>query len=253
MPVVAIGLTGREREEVPLRSWPLALFFAVLTSCASLREERAATERVWATDVLLGAESGARRRGVVRWRAPVVFLVVDAGARLRAAVDGAFGQLQQALAGVHELTLEHVGSSDVRIGRPGFVTVFGVAPAAADELAKLHRAMPPGLGADGWFTISWNGAFELTRALVFIDPALELRWLRHTALEELFQALGPSNDSDLVRDSLLYERVGDYGSHDRLARVDLQVLRMLYRDLEPGADRAAIARAMARCWRFAGG
>lgn len=231
----------------------MTLSFALLGGCASMRDERASIERRWAVDVLLGAESGARREGVVRWRRPIRFLVVDAGARLKRAVDRAFTQLRVALAGVHDLGLEHVGSSDVRIGRPGFVTVFGVAPGEADQLASSHGALPPGRGADGWFTITWNGDFELTRALVFIDPALELRWLRHTALEELYQALGPSNDSGLVRDSLLYERPDDFGCHDLLGRVDLEVLQLLYRELEPGAGREEIHAAMSRSWRFAGG
>jgi len=232
------------------RSGLFALSTALLCGCASVEGARAEVERRWAVDVLLGAESGAQRSGVVRWRAPVRFLVVDAGTRLRRAVDRAFAQLQAALAGIHDLSLSYVGRADARVGRSGFVTVFGVAPAAAGSLAAAYGSTPPGRGADGWFTISWNGRYELTRALVFIDPALELRWLRHTALEELFQALGPSNDSDLVRDSLLFERAGDYGSRDLLARVDAEVLRLLYRDLEPGADRERIREAMARSWRF---
>lgn len=249
--LVAIAQSERERIAVKRRAGLLAWWLALLGSCASIRDHRDATERRWAVDVLLGAESGAQRSGVVRWQRSVRFLVVDAGPRLTRAVDEAFSQLRAALAGLHELSLEHVGSSDVRIGRRGYVTVFGVAPGEAGPLAAAHGATPPGRGADGWFTISWNGAFELTRALVFIDPALELRWLRHTALEELYQALGPSNDSGLVRDSLLYERTDDFGSHQRLARVDVEVLQLLYRELAPGAGERAIRAAMNRSWRFA--
>lgn len=226
-----------------------ALPLALLAACAAPPVERD-VERQWATDVLLGAESGDRRPGVVRWSRPVRFLVVEAGQRFRRAIDRAFEDLTAALDGVHRIELEYVHRRDVRIGQDGFVTVFPVAPCQAGQLAAELGAMAPSADADGWFTIAWNPAFELTRALVFVDPALEPRWLRHTALEEMFQALGPSNDSGLLRDSLVYEGAQGYGSHQRLARVDREVLRLLYGSLRPGADAVEIARAMRRSWRF---
>lgn len=228
----------------------LGSLLCLLAACAGGPLVDRAVEQQWATDVLLGAESGRRRAGVVRWRGPVRFLVVEAGDRFRRAVDRAFADLQSALAGVHRIELEYVQQRDTRIGDDGFVTVFPVAPFQAGELAAELGALPPSPDADGWFTIAWNGSFELTRALVFVDPALEPRWLRHTALEEMFQALGPSNDSGLLRDSLVYEGAQGYGSHQRLARVDREVLRLLYGVLMPGADAAEIARAMGRSWQF---
>ncbi|MFN3240322.1 MAG: DUF2927 domain-containing protein [Planctomycetota bacterium] len=225
----------------------------LLAACAAGVPIDRAVEQQWATDVLLGAESGHRRDGVVRWRGPVRFLVVEAKDRFRRAIDRAFEDLSRTLEGVHRLELEYVQRRDTRIGGEGFVTVFPVAPGQAALLAAELGALPPSADADGWFTIAWNGAFELTRALVFVDPALEPRWLRHTALEEMFQSLGPSNDSGLLRDSLVYEGEHGYGSHQRLARVDREILRLLYGALLPGADAAEIARAMARSWRFDGG
>ena len=111
--------------------------------------------------------------------------------------------------------------------------------------------MKPGANADGWFTISWNQSYELTRAVGFIDPSLEQRWLRHTALEEMFQALGPSNDSGLIADSLVYESDREFGSSERLGRVDREVLRMLYAELSPGSSQADIRQAMQSSWRYA--
>jgi len=230
---------------------PFACLLWLLAACAAPAPVERGVEQRWATDVLLGAESGQRRAGVVRWNAPVRFLVVEAGERFRRAVDRAFADLRRALDGVHQIELEYVHQRDARIGQDGFVTVFPVAPGQAGQLARELGAMSPSAVADGWFTIAWNAQFELTRGLVFVDPALEPRWLRHTALEEMFQALGPSNDSGLLRDSLVYEGEHGYGSHQRLARVDREVLRLLYGVLEPGAGAGEIVRAMQRSWQFA--
>jgi hypothetical protein len=205
----------------------------------------------WAKTVLLGTEVGDSRDAVVRWQHPVRYLVVEAPVRVRQAVDAAFVQLQESLQGSLRLELEHINESDERIGSDGFITVFAKAPRHAGALAKRYGAQVPHAEADGWFTIVWNRSFALTRALVFVAPDLTDKWLRHTALEEMFQALGPSNDSPSIRDSLLFESSTTAGSHDRLARVDRQVLWLLYRCLQPGDRAGEIEQAMRQSWVFA--
>lgn len=205
----------------------------------------------WAKTVLLGTEVGDARDAVVRWREPVRYLVVSAPPRVRRAVDAAFRQLRAVLERSLPVHLEHVGSADPRIGSDGYISVFAKAPRDALVLAARYGAQPPQPQADGWFTIVWNRSFELTRALVFIDPGLTDKWLRHTALEEMFQCLGPSNDSATIRDSLLFESATMAGSHDHLARVDRQVLELLYQELEPGDRASDIESGMRRRWRFA--
>lgn len=207
-------------------------------------------EYEWARSVLLGAEVGTERKAVVRWREPVRYLVVAAPSQVRHAINDAFAQLRQVLSGVHELSLEHVRQDDARLGQSGFVTVFAIAPRYARAVARRYGAHQPSQGADGWFTIVWNARYELTRAIVFVDPHLEPALLRHTALEEMFQTLGPSNDSALLEDSLLFEAPQRTGSRERLARVDQQVLNLLYRELRAGDGIAAIQRAMRRAWVF---
>ena len=251
--MVAIAQVGHDPGGVLSRLLMPLVCLGLLFGCAWPSQARRELEQQWAVDVLLGAESGARRAGVVRWRGPVRFLLVDPDPRLQRAVEAAYAQLCAALGDLHRLEFEVVGSSDLRVGQPGFVTIFAVAPREAGELAQRLGAMPPGPAADGWFSIAWNAGYELTRALVFIDPKLERRWLRHTALEELFQALGPSNDSSLLPDSLIYEGERSFGSSDRLARVDAAVLRALYGRLEPGAGAEAIVAALAGAGRTGGG
>lgn len=232
---------------MPRQTCVLLLF--LLGACVSPRPA-VRLELDWARTVLLGAESGDARTGVVRWAQPVRFLVVAAPVRMQLAAEEAFRQLQAVLRGVHELELHYVHESDPRVGQDGFVSIFPTAPRNAGVLAARYDAQPPSATADGWFTIVWNLRFELTRAVVFVDPLLDEHWLRHTVLEEMFQSLGPSNDSPRIRDSLLFEGGAAVGSHTRLARVDQQVLSLLYHDLRPGDTARDIERAMLQSWRF---
>ena len=207
----------------------------------------------WARNVLLGAEVGDVRSSVVRWQHPARYLVVEAPPRVQRAVDKAFSRLQEALRGSLQMEIEHVTADDARIGTEGYITMFAIAPRDAAAVAEQYGAQTPQADADGWFTIVWNRSFELTRAVVFIAPNLRDRWLRHTALEEMFQALGPSNDSAMIQDSLLFESSTLAGSHDYLARVDRQVLQLLYKGLQPGDQASEIEQAMQRSWVFMDG
>ena len=219
----------------------------VLAACysPSLGEMRTLTGR-WVKSVLLGTEVGHARDSVVRWVRPVRYLFVDAPQRVRLAANSSFGQLQKTLAGAHRLELEYVERGDPRLGRSGYITVFSKAPRDARYLAQIHQVYEPASQADGWFTINWNEHFELTRAVVFVDPARDDRWLYHTVLGEMYQTLGPSNDSALVRDSLLFEGGNVAGSLDQLTQLDEQVLSLLYVELQPGDRLPDIAKAMQR-------
>jgi len=179
----------------------------------------------------------------------VHYLVVDADRDARAAVEAAFAQLEQALSGLHDLTLSFVDRDDVRCGEPGFVTLFFVAPRRAGRLVRRYRARPAPRGADGWFTIVWRADHSLQRAVAFVDPYLSGRWLRHTVLEEMLQVLGPCNDSAILPASVVYEAHAAAGATDRLADVDRRLLRLLYGALRPGDDAADVVRAMRAAWR----
>lgn len=218
--------------------------------CAGPPTHADALEARWACDVLLGREAGDARDALVRWRQPVRYLIVGAGPAARQAVAAAFLQLRAALAGVHDVALEFAGADDARAGDDGFVSVFFVAPHAAGALAARF-GLAPAVDADGWFRIDWNERFELTRGIVLIDPDLDDRWLRHTALEELFQVLGPGNDSALLTDSVVYDGAGARGSRATLSPADRQLLTLLYRDLEPGDRAAEVLAAMRRSRRAA--
>ncbi|MFK7741041.1 MAG: DUF2927 domain-containing protein [Planctomycetota bacterium] len=251
----AIASTNTSR--AALAAWMALVVLATLATlggCSSLAAPRpgraglpaaSSVAQRWAEDVLLGAEVGADRSRVVRWRRPVRFLVVDAPIGLRAATEAAFAELRDALAGLHRLTLEHVRRDDDRIGTDGYVTVFAIAPAEAADLAQRFGAHAPDQNADGWFTIHWAPSFELVRAIVFISPYLPTDWLRHTALEEMFHSLGPSNDSELCAESVVFEGASSFGRHQHLSADDGRMLRLLYGVLRAGDGRGAIRRAYA--------
>jgi hypothetical protein len=233
------------------RRTALLLVATALAGCTASRSPLAAVlEYQLATTVLLGREAGDARDVVTRWQQPVRYLAADLDPRQRSVVDGAIVQIRAALAGAHEVAVEHVRASDPRLGLEGYVSIWFVAPARAGGLAAAHGLDQPDDTADGWFSIEWNDYFELERAFVFVDPDLDDAWLRHTVLEELFQVLGIANDSPLVADSVVFEGASVAGSHTELSSRDRQLLRLLYRDLVPGATAGDVAAAMERSWRF---
>ena len=232
------------------RTVPLIVAAAIAGCSAPPPPLRAVVEHEWVTSVLLGREAGDSRDVVTRWQRPVHYLAVDVEPRLRPVLDGAVAQIRAALAGMHAVTVEYVRASDPRLGLVGYANVWFVAPGRAARLAAAYGLYEPGADADGWFTLEWNAAFELERAFVFVDPDLDDAWLRHTVLEELFQVLGIANDSPLLADTVVFEGASLAGSHTELSARDRQLLRLLYRELAPGATAGDIAAAMERCWRF---
>lgn len=236
------GAAGHD-PRMPSRPAPSSLAAALFAACAGSPAVDEATELRWACDVLLGREVGDARDGVVRWRQPVRYLVVGADGAARRAVAAAVGELRAALGELQTIELEHVRADDPRVGQDGFVSVFFVAPRAAGDLAARF-GLSPAADADGWFRLDWNGAYELVRAVVLIAPDLDDRWLRHTSLEELFQVLGPCNDSALRDDSVVFEGPQGAGSAGALSARDRRLLALLYRDLEPGDAAAHVARAL---------
>ena len=222
-----------------------------VAACGTPRPSlRPGLEFRWAERVLFGTEMGDERDVVVRWVAPVRYVVVGADPRCRSAVVRAFAQLQEVLVDVHPLELAFAGDGDARVGADGHVTLFFTAPRDAAELAERHGGHAPSSDADGWFTITWNGDHELTHAIVFVDPELDDVWLAHTVLEEMYQVLGASDDSPMLPESVVCEGAGVVGAADRLARVDRELLRLLYAELRPGDLVGDLAAAMERSWDF---
>jgi hypothetical protein len=66
-------------------------------------------------------------------------------------------------------------------------------------------------------------------------------------LEELYNGLGPVQDTALRPDSIIY---AEYSTPQRLSDVDELLLRLLYHPtLQPGMDRAACSEAIQQLYQ----
>ncbi|MGE3805047.1 MAG: DUF2927 domain-containing protein, partial [Gemmataceae bacterium] len=101
----------------------------------------------------------------------------------------------------------------------------------------------------GYFHLSWNGKFELTKAYVLIaKDKLEGKKLRHFLLEEITQSLGPASDSPAFPDSIFFQNGADGGNAERLSDLDQKLLRFFYNHLKPGAKADDVRAALKTHW-----
>ena len=101
--------------------------------------------------------------------------------------------------------------------------------------------------ASGYFASTWNGRHEIVKsvAMVATDRHSGVQ-LRSVVLEEMVQSLGPGTDQSIVKNSIFYETSTDSGFADHLSVFDRNLLRVLYQDLQPGADKTQVEVAFER-------
>jgi hypothetical protein len=103
----------------------------------------------------------------------------------------------------------------------------------------------------GFFWTFWNREHEIYGAVVLLaSDRLAGPELRHFALEEVAQALGPSNDSPRFADSIFYAKRADGGRATELSDLDKKLLVFLYNHVPPGAGRAEVRAALQRYWAW---
>ena len=96
-------------------------------------------------------------------------------------------------------------------------------------------------GCDGGVTF-WYDADKIWSATVCIRTDIPQEVRNSVILEELYNGLGPVQDTDLREDSLIWS---GYSSPQWLTDVDMLILQLLYHpSLEPGMDREACAEAI---------
>ena len=96
-------------------------------------------------------------------------------------------------------------------------------------------------GCDGGVTF-WYDADKIWSATVCIRTDIPQEVRNSVILEELYNGLGPVQDTDLREDSLIWS---GYSSPQWLTDVDMLILQLLYHpSLEPGMDRESCAEAI---------
>ena len=96
-------------------------------------------------------------------------------------------------------------------------------------------------GCDGGVTF-WYDADKIWSATVCIRTDIPQEVRNSVILEELYNGLGPVQDTDLREDSLIWS---GYSSPQWMTDEDMLILQLLYHpSLEPGMDREACAEAI---------
>ena len=72
--------------------------------------------------------------------------------------------------------------------------------------------------------------------------------IRSILFEEIFQALGPLNDTAIYQDSLLFETEDYAPMHKTLSPRDKKLLRFLYLHLKPGDGEEEVRKAFDQHW-----
>lgn len=191
--------------------------------------------------VLLRGEFEYRAPTVARYAKPVRIGLLDATAEDRAAVAELVADLNVLVAGSGvAFSIGEFGKSEISAGFESL--------AAFPNVARfLNLPYVPGNSGVFWPYAMEDGALAGATILISNDSSGSLR--RHIIFEEIYQSLGPHNDSPLYPESIVYERDGDGGSATRLADIDRKLLRFLYLHLKPGDGIAEVRRAYDAHWR----
>ncbi len=231
-------------------------YFAVVTAlaaCVASEAERARDPGAVASAVQLLAHfdrvvfndqfDPKREVGLVRkWVQPIhIALSGDEAPGFRAAVAG------------HAATLAALTRLPIALAAPGGASAnFEIKFVHWDDMEKAAKEFAP---RPDWldiiimhtaclFIYHRNDRFEITRALVLVSTRETAAVKQRCLLEEMTQALGLPNDSDLVRPSIF----NTDDKLDILATVDRIMVRTLYDPrIAPGLPRARaleLARAI---------
>lgn len=207
------------------------------------RQARIDRQRAWAhvRRVLLHAEYGTQTGRVQRWSLAPRWMVIGGTEADRHYVAGLIDEINQTLEGTGLVLTptDNVGLADI-----GIV----IRPAAQfAEIAAMNgfRFREGGVGFAG-LVMGRRG--DLAGALVLVADELTGAERQATIVQELLHAIGPVNDSPHFPDSVLFEFGRRGSAATRLAPIDRQLIRFLYRRLTPGDDEATVRRLFDRYW-----
>ncbi|MDY6800609.1 MAG: DUF2927 domain-containing protein [Bacteroidota bacterium] len=87
----------------------------------------------------------------------------------------------------------------------------------------FNSLFPITLNTRGYFAVKWNRFFP--RGIIFVDKNQSLLKRRHIVREEITQALGLMNDSQLYKKSVFYQGNSNITEY---TEIDKQMIRLLY-------------------------
>jgi len=193
-------------------------------------------------EVFLYSKSGNRMERITRWTlSPKIDFVSnnendqaifnDVVSELNDVLDGTGYQL---IVGYNEPWAPHILAMVAKKSRiPEIAEIMG-----CNGLAN----------ARGYLCIRFKEDRSLKRAAVWASENYDQKEIRSILLEEIFQALGPTNDSAVYPDSLLFETEDYAPMYKILSPRDKKLLRFLYLHLNPGDGEEEVRRAFEKYW-----
>ena len=94
-----------------------------------------------------------------------------------------------------------------------------------EEAEYMDRLGDQFAGTDGGVTFWYNGADEIYEAIIGYRTEVDQYIRNSVILEEIYNGLGPINDTSLRPDSVIYT---DYSTPQRLSEIDELILKLLY-------------------------
>lgn len=183
-------------------------------------------------DLTFDQEFGQASERLRKWDGPIsVSIEGDPPAAVRQEVRRVMAELAALSTAIVIDTVATVGAANLRLFLGKMEDYVALVEPAAAGLAE---------GNSGFATIAWDDTDEITRASAcvdivnFPDPLLH----RHVLREELAQALGLINDTELEEESIFHQFIDTRTAYSALD--SLMIRYMLGDDLRPGMCPEAV-------------
>ena len=211
----------------------------------------------WSASIVLKTEYGESKPAVRRWRRAPTVGIVGGSESQRKVVENSVKLINEVLArtrygglkilnedtetkGRDQNEKQNGKSDSIRTSLTADMVVF-LGP--FEQLAKVAEAkgFQMAEGNHAFFALKWDAEFRITEATVLVSTDyFNGKRLEHVVLEEMIQALGPTNDSSKFKNSVFYS--GSEGPRELNWR-DQAVLEVLYSRLKPGSRPSVVKRA----------
>lgn len=218
----------------------LAILFSASASAENPPDKKVAE---WAQEVLLGPEFGGQRI-CARWlKSPTLSVFGGSAEHLRV--------VRATVAHVNQ-TLSKTSIKRIQLASPSNesadILVYCVPKQQFYGTAKKHGFQYVE-GNKGYFYVWWNQKHEIYKGIVLLaTDQLKGRELKHFALEEITQALGPRNDSADFQDSVFYSGPAGNGNAEKLSQLDRKLLELLYSHVQPGHNQEKLRSTIQTHW-----
>ncbi|MGB0508234.1 MAG: DUF2927 domain-containing protein, partial [Pikeienuella sp.] len=188
--------------------------------------------------LLYFSEYGKQHKYLLKWNGPVtVGIQADELWRHEAEIRKLLSQIREAAPGL-DVRLTRDANTHITLRTAPYKEMKSLAPTALCFFVPANKNWPDYLEARHAGEVSWENDKGLTEVSIFIPAFTSPESVRTCILEEITQALCPTNDMFRLEDSIF----NDDNAHEYPTSFDLLILKLLYsKELRP-AERLATAR-----------